>query len=212
SRQVVAARLMQAGELEYSELLKRHLAEHRKYFRRVSIQIGPSSTTSKPVPTDARIFDFGSGKDPGLAALYVQFARYLLLACSRPGSQPANLQGIWNDKLDPPWGCKCTININTQMNYWPAQPAALSECVEPLFSLLEDLASAGKKTAREHYGARGWVAHHNVDAWRATAPADGAAWGLWPTGGAWLCLHLWESYQYTLDLAQLKRAYPLLKG
>ncbi|HEY4159687.1 MAG TPA: hypothetical protein VGM29_16365, partial [Polyangiaceae bacterium] len=152
------------------------------------------------------------GRDPGLAALYVQYARYLMLACSRPGGQPATLQGIWNDKVQPPWGCKYTININTEMNYWLVDAAALPECNEPLFAMLEDLAQSGQHTAARHYGAGGWVAHHNVDLWRATHPIDGAEWGLWPMGGAWLSLHLWEHYRFTLDREHLRRAYPILAG
>ncbi len=142
----------------------------------------------------------------------MQYARYLLLACAREQSQPANLQGLWNDKLHPPWGCKCTININTEMNYWVTQPAALTECDEPLLRAIEDLAISGQATAKAHYGARGWVAHHNIDLWRATAPVDGAEWGLWPLGGAWLSLQLWDHYQFTLDSSYLNRIYPLLKG
>ncbi len=209
--ELVRARLAAAARRSYDVLLDRHLAEHRRRFRRLSIELGPVNS-SHELPTDHRLAELGPAKDPALAALYVQYARYLLLACSREDSQPANLQGLWNDKLEPPWGSKCTININTQMNYWPAQPAALWECAEPLYELVMDLARAGQKTARSHYGARGWVAHHNVDLWRATAPVDGARWGLWPLGGAWLCLHLWEAYEYSQDVAQLERFYPLLKG
>ena len=208
---IVEERLGRAGELGFEALLERHLADHAPQFGRLSIELGAPSASSS-LPTDMRIAGFGSDADPALAALYVQYARYLLLACSRAGSQPANLQGIWNDKLDPPWGSKCTININTEMNYWPAHPAALPECAEPLFALVEELAEAGRKTARAHYGARGWVAHHNTDLWRGTAPIDGVEWGLWPTGGAWLCLHLWDHYRFTLSRLHLERAYPLLKG
>jgi alpha-L-fucosidase 2 len=208
---VVRARLQWASQFGYEQLFERHLADHQSQFRRLMIEIGDASVTS-PHPTDERIARFASGEDPGLAALYVQYARYLLLACSRPTSQPANLQGLWSDSLDPPWGSKCTININTEMNYWPAHPGALPECAEPLFGLVEDLAKTGQKTARVHYGARGWVAHHNIDLWRATAPTDGAEWGLWPMGGAWLCLHLWDHYRFTLSHDHLARAYPLLKG
>lgn len=195
----------------FERLLERHLADYQPRYRRLSIAIG-SPTLNAVLPTDARIAAFESGQDPALAALYVQYARYLLLSCSRATSQPANLQGLWNDKLRPPWGSKCTININTEMNYWPALPGALAECTEPLFGLLEDLAQSGQKTARVHYGASGWVAHHNVDLWRATAPVDGAEWGLWPMGGAWLSLHLWDYYQFTLSRSHLERAYPVLKG
>jgi alpha-L-fucosidase 2 len=210
-QQIVQSRLQNAREFTFEQLCERHLADHQSRFRRLSIEIG-TPTQPASIPTDARIADFASGKDPALAALYVQYARYLLLACSRETSQPANLQGLWNDKLQPPWGSKCTININTEMNYWPAHPAALPECAEPLFRLVEDLAESGRATAKNHYGAPGWVAHHNTDLWRATAPIDGVQWGLWPMGGAWLCLHLWDHYQFTLSEDHLRRAYPLLKG
>jgi alpha-L-fucosidase 2 len=206
--EIVRARLDAARALSFEALRERHLAEHQPRFRRVHIDLG----RAPQLPTDRRIAEFEQGRDPALAALYVQYARYLLLACSRADSQPANLQGLWNDLVHPPWGSKCTININTEMNYWPAHPGALPECAEALFGLVEGLAQRGQLTARGHYGARGWVTHHNADLWRATAPVDGAEWGLWPMGGAWLCLHLWEYYQFTLDREKLARAYPLLKG
>jgi len=192
---LVATRLAEARDLDFEQLLARHLADYQPRFRRFSLELGPCAVGT----TDQRLAAFSTGSDPGLAALYVQYARYLLLACSRPGSQPMNLQGLFNDKLSPPWGCKCTININTEMNYWPALPAALEECLEPLASLLEDLVHTGGHIAQSHYGARGWVAHHNVDLWRAAAPTDGVEWGLWPMGGAWLALTLWESYEYSLS-------------
>jgi alpha-L-fucosidase 2 len=135
-----------------------------------------------------------------------------LICASRPKSQPANLQGIWNDSLNPPWGSKYTININTEMNYWPAEVTGLAECTAPLIDMIRDLAETGAKTAREMYGARGWVAHHNTDLWRATAPIDGAQWGLWPTGGAWLCTHLWARYDYGRDAKWLATVYPLMRG
>jgi len=146
------------------------------------------------LPTDECIKRSEACDDPALAALYFQYGRYLLIACSRPGTQPANLQGIWNDMPSPPWGGKYTVNINTEMNYWPAQPANLGELVEPLVRLVRELSVTGARTAREMYGARGCVCHHNTDIWRATAPIDGAKFGLWPMGGAWLCTHLWEHY------------------
>jgi alpha-L-fucosidase 2 len=144
--------------------------------------------------------------------LYFQYARYLLISCSRPGTQPANLQGLWNDKLSAPWGSKYTININTEMNYWPAEPTNLAECVQPLVAMVKDLAVTGARTARVNYGARGWVAHHNTDLWRATAPIDAARYGMWPTGGAWLCKHLWDRYDYSRNRAYLAEVYPLMKG
>ena len=150
------------------------------------------------LPTDERIKNFAKGNDPQLAALYFQFGRYLLISCSRPGGQPANLQGLWDESMNPPWGGKYTININTEMNYWPAETCNLGECVEPLMAMVKDLTETGARTAKMHWGAGGWVAHHNTDLWRAAAPIDGP-WGLWPTGGAWLCQHLWEHYLFTGD-------------
>jgi len=152
------------------------------------------------------------GDDPLLAAQLFQYGRYLLIASSRPGTQPANLQGIWNNDTTPPWGSKYTININIQMNYWVAEACNLSECHEPLFRLVRELQGPGARTAKTHYGAGGWVAHHNTDLWRGTAPVDGARWGIWPTGGAWLSLHLWEHFLYTGDRAHLEASFPAMKG
>ena len=163
------------------------------------------------LPTDERIKGFAAGKDPGLAALYFQYGRYLLISSSRKGGQPATLQGLWNDSLNPPWGSKYTININTEMNYWPAEPANLGECIEPLMAMVEDLTETGARTAKVQWGARGWVAHHNTDLWRAAAPIDGP-WGFWPTGGAWLCQNLWEHYEFTRDKQFLARLYPATEG
>ena len=188
----------------------RHLADYQPLFRRVSLALGV--TPAADLPTDQRVLRSQTSDDPALSALYFQFGRYLLLACSRPGTQPANLQGLWNDRLNPPWGSKYTININTEMNYWPAEPLALQECVEPLIEMVRQMAVTGAVTARVNYGARGWVCHHNTDLWRATAPIDGARFGLWPLGGAWLCLHLWDHYDYGRDLEYLARVYPLMKG
>jgi alpha-L-fucosidase 2 len=183
---------------------------HRALFRRVSLDLGHTPAAERP--TDERIATSASSDDPALAALYFDYGRYLLIASSRPGTQPSNLQGIWNDSTKPPWESKYTININTEMNYWPAEPTALAECTQPLIDMVRDLAETGARTAREMYGARGWVAHHNTDLWRATAPIDGAQWGLWPTGGAWLCMHLWYRYDYGRDPAYLKSVYPLMAG
>ncbi len=207
---ITRAQLAAAAAQPYEALRAAHVAEHRRLFRRVSLDLG--STPAANLPTDLRIKDSQTSDDPALAALYFQYARYLLIACSRPGTQPANLQGLWNDKLSAPWGSKYTININTQMNYWPAEPANLAECVRPLVAMVKDLAVTGARTARVHYGARGWVAHHNTDLWRATGPIDAARYGLWPTGGAWLCRHLWDAYDYGRDRALLAEVYPLLKG
>ncbi len=199
-----------AAGKSFAQLQRRATEEHRRLFRRVSLDLGTSPAAA--LPTDQRIARSEQVDDPALAALYFDYARYLLIASSRPGSQPANLQGIWAEGLDPPWGCKYTININTQMNYWPAQRLALPECVEPLERMLRELAMTGERTARTMYGARGWVAHHNTDLWRATAPIDGAKWGMWPTGGAWLCTHLWEHYLFQPDRAWLASVYPVMRG
>lgn len=191
-------------------LRRAHVADHRSLFDRFDLDLG-SGPADIP-PTDARIAAMPLRDDPGLAALYTQYGRYLLIACSRPGGQPANLQGMWNEGLDPPWGCKYTININTQMNYWPAGPTGLDICAEPLLAMVEDLAITGARTARTMYGADGWVAHHNVDLWRATAPVDGPQWGLWPCGGAWLCNTLWDVWDHSRNPDMLRRLYPLLAG
>jgi alpha-L-fucosidase 2 len=187
-----------------------HIAAHQKLFHRVELALGTNEPPDSP--TDERIENFKNGNDPQFAALYFQFARYLLISSSRPGCQPANLQGIWNDSMTPPWECKYTININTEMNYWPADVANLGECVEPLTAMVLDLTQTGARTASVMYHARGWVVHHNTDLWRATAPVDGPTWGMWPTGGAWLCQNLWEHYLFTGDKDYLKKIYPALKG
>ncbi|WOF44134.1 glycoside hydrolase family 95 protein [Sphingopyxis indica] len=186
------------------------VAAHRALFRRVSLDLGTTPAALRP--TDERVRADRLADDPALAALYFDYGRYLLIASSRPGSQPANLQGIWNGSDDPPWQSKYTVNINTEMNYWPAEVTALGECTEPLLRMVRELAITGEKTAREMYGARGWMCHHNSDLWRATAPIDGAKWGMWPTGGAWLCTHLWERYDYGRDRDFLRAAYPLMRG
>jgi alpha-L-fucosidase 2 len=191
-------------------LRKVHVTDYQRFFRRVSLNLGSSPAASQP--TDERIRNFASVSDPQLAALYFQFGRYLLISSSRPGTQPPTLQGDWNDQMKPPWESKYTININTEMNYWPAETTNLSELVEPLVAMVLDLSRTGVRTAQVQYGARGWVAHHNTDLWRATAPIDGPAYGMWPTGGAWLCQHLWEHYEFTQDKGFLERVYPALKG
>ncbi|MFC3097488.1 glycoside hydrolase family 95 protein [Alteraurantiacibacter palmitatis] len=204
------ATLETVAGIGFDAIARRAAAAHQRLFRRVTLDLG--RTPSADLPTDQRIRESASRDDPALAALYFQYGRYLLITSSRPGTQPANLQGIWNDSNSPPWGSKYTININTQMNYWPAQPTNLPECAEPLFAMLRELAQSGARTAREMYGARGWVAHHNTDLWRASAPIDGAQWGLWPLGGAWLSLYLWEHYEYAPDRAFLAEVYPILAG
>ncbi len=205
SRTIAEARM-----LPYERLRSNHVAEHRRLFRRVQLDLG--HTAAMQLPTDQRIANFASADDPQLAALYFQYGRYLLISSSRPGSQPATLQGIWNDMMKPPWESKYTININTEMNYWPAEETNLAELVEPLVNMVMDLTVTGARTAKVQYGARGWVAHHNTDLWRATAPVDKATSGMWPTGGAWLCRALWRHYEYSGDPAYLAKIYPALKG
>jgi alpha-L-fucosidase 2 len=198
-----------AGE-KLEQLRDRHVQDYQAMFHRVSLDLGSTDAAAKP--TDQRVREFAKGNDPQLATLFYQFGRYLLISSSRPGGQPANLQGLWNDSLSAPWGGKYTININTEMNYWPAESANLSECTEPLFQLVSDIAETGARTAKEMYHARGWVCHHNTDLWRATGPIDYPYSGMWPTGGAWLTTHLWEHYQFTGDRHALESAYPILKG
>lgn len=197
-----------AAHRPFDELAEETATSHRRLFRRLELELGQAPDLT----TDRRLQRAETEDDPALAALYLQYARYLLICSSRPGTQPANLQGIWNAETNPPWGSKYTVNINTEMNYWPAEAAALPELVEPLDRLVREVAESGARTAREMYGARGWVCHHNTDLWRATAPIDGARWGLWPTGGAWLVLHLWDRYRYAPDDTYLASIYPLLRG
>jgi alpha-L-fucosidase 2 len=207
---ITRARIEAASTRHYKKLLERHMADHRRLFRRVGLNLGLTAAALQP--TDVRIRNSASSEDPGLAELYFGYARYLMICCSRPGTQPANLQGLWNDTPSAPWGSKYTININTEMNYWLAEPANLAECVRPLVAMVKELAVTGARTARVNYGARGWVAHHNTDLWRATAPIDAARYGMWPTGGAWLCKHLWDHYDYGRDRKYLAEVYPFMRG
>jgi alpha-L-fucosidase 2 len=207
---VVKNQIAAASKKPFARLLEAHVAEHQRLFRRVELDLG--QTASMKLPTDERIAHFAEGNDPQLAALYFQFGRYLLISSSRPGSQPANLQGIWNDSMSPPWGGKYTININTEMNYWPVESCALGECVEPLAAMVMDLTQTGARTAKTMFNARGWVVHHNTDLWRAAAPIDGSFYGIWPLGGAWLCQNLWEHYLFSGDEKYLRRIYPAMKG
>jgi alpha-L-fucosidase 2 len=193
-----------------ADLRREHIRAHRELFDSFSIDLG--RTPAADQPTDERIRAAETSDDPALAALYAQYGRYLLISSSRPGTQPANLQGIWNAGTNPPWGSKYTININTEMNYWPADPAHLGVCFEPLLKMVEQLAVTGARTAQTMYRARGWVTHHNTDLWRASAPIDGPNWGLWPLGGAWLCTTLWDHWDYSRDETFLRRLYPLMKG
>ncbi len=197
-----------AARRTWSDLRAEHVRDHQALFSRVSLDIGPQIRRA----TDERILDFPKGDDPGLAALHFHYGRYLMIAGSRAGGPPMTLQGPWNESMNPPWGSKYTININTEMNYWPAETCALSECHEPLFDLIRDLAESGQSTARDTYGARGWMAHHNTNGWRATAPVDGAFWGMWPTGGAWLCTHIIERWRFRRDREELARLAPLMRG
>ena len=177
------------------------------------MKIDLGTTESAQKETDIRVLDFQKGDDPQLAALLFQYGRYLLIASSRPGSQAANLQGVWNQDIEPSWESKYTVNINTEMNYWPAETTNLSECHEPLFNLIEDCSQAGALTAKNFYDCPGWVLHHNTDGWRGTAPINASNHGIWPSGGAWLCQHLWWHYQYTQDTEFLRnRAYPIMKS
>jgi alpha-L-fucosidase 2 len=195
----------------YEQLRAAHVADHQRLFRRVSLDLGPPP--AEDLPMDDRVLASKQQPDPALAALFFQYGRYLLIASSRPGGQPANLQGLWNDQLNPSWESKYTVNINAEMNYWPAEPCNLSECTAPLFDAIGDLAQSGRETARAHYDAPGWVLHHNFDLWRGTAPINASNHGIWPSGGAWLCQHLWWHYQYTGDRDFLRNiAYPLMKG
>ena len=205
--------LRELSRRSYGTLRSDHLADHQKLFRRVSLDLG--RTANADLPTDERQRQLKASpleNDPALAALHFQYGRYLLIASSRPGSQPANLQGVWNEELNPPWESKYTLNINAEMNYWPAEVCNLSETHEPFFDLIDDLTISGARAAKKQYGAKGWVVHHNTDLWRGAAPINNVD-GFWPTGGAWLCHHLWEHYLFTGDKAFLKkRAYPAMKS
>lgn len=206
-------RTKEAEALGYGSLYKRHTADMQALMSRVSFRLGKSGADVESMPTDARLERMSQGRlDLGLIGLYFQFGRYLMAASSRPGSLPATLQGIWNDQFLPPWDSKYTININTQMNYWLAEPGNLAECHEPLFDLIERMRESGRRTAREMYGCRGFVAHHNTDIWADTAPQDHyVPASYWPMGAAWLCLHLWSHYEYGQDRVFLERAYPVMR-
>ena len=199
-----------AKQKVFAEMLKAHIVAYQKYFNRVKLDLG--STPAAQLPTDERLKNFRSVNDPHFAALYFQFGRYLLISSSQPGGQPANLQGIWNGSLRPAWDSKYTININAQMNYWPAEKTNLSELHEPFIKMVKEMSVNGEKTAKDMYGARGWMAHHNTDIWRATGAVDGAFWGAWNNGGGWTSQHLWEHYLYTGDKDFLQSVYPILKG
>ena len=211
---ICRATLERAHHKSYAALRKAHTEDHQRLFRRVTLDLGAGPGAQKP--TDERLRSFSENHDQGLAALYFQYGRYLLIASSRPGGQPANLQGLWNELVKPPWSSNWTANINVQMNYWPAETCNLAECHEPLFDLIEGLSKNGRSTAKVNYGAAGWVSHHNVDLWRQSAPVgegEGSpTWANWPMSGPWFCAHLWEHYLFTGDGGHLKRVYPIMKG
>ncbi len=202
--------LNQALTKDFETIKNTHIGDYQKYFKRVTLDLGVSDAIQKP--TNERISLFSKQFDPQLASLYFQFGRYLLISSSQPGGQPANLQGIWNDMVTPPWDSKYTTNINAEMNYWPAEVTNLSEMHEPFIQMAKELSVTGHETAKMMYGANGWVLHHNTDIWRVTAPVDYAASGMWPTGGAWVCQDLWERYLYTGDTNFLREMYPIMKG
>ena len=207
--------LDRALQRSYSQLRSRHIEDHRKLFDRMSLTLGAPRAADQP--TDQRLSDFMQAPDPSFIALYFQFGRYLLISCSRPGTQPANLQGIWNDLVQPAWSCNWTANINLEMNYWPAETCNLSDCAEPLFALVNDLSETGSRAARESYARPGWVTHHNIDLWRAANPVGmgvgDPTWANWCMSGPWLCSHLYEHYRFTRNREFLeKQAYPLMKG
>ena len=209
-----AADLKKAMAESHDELLKRHREDHRRYFDRVALQLGGAEAGAAGAKTtDQRLVDFANGKpDPALAALYFNFGRYLLIGSSRPGGLPANLQGIWAEEIQTPWNGDWHLNINVQMNYWPALSANLAELQDPLDALIASLVKPGEKSAQAYYKARGWVAHAITNPWGFTAPGESAGWGATTGGSAWLCEHLWNRYEYTLDKAYLAKIYPILKG
>ncbi|WP_127124559.1 glycoside hydrolase family 95 protein [Pseudoflavitalea rhizosphaerae] len=204
-----AAALKKAAVFSYDAIRSAHIAAYRHYFNRVKLDLG--HTDAAKLPTDQRLKLFNSTEDPHLVTLYYQFGRYLLISSSQPGGQPANLQGIWNQHMRPPWDSKYTININAEMNYWPAERTNLSELHEPFLRMIRELAVTGRETARVMYGARGWMAHHNTDIWRVTGAVDGAQWGAWTAGGGWLVQHLWEHFLYNGDKKFLDSVYPVLR-
>ncbi|NUT47288.1 MAG: glycoside hydrolase family 95 protein [Saccharothrix sp.] len=207
---IARARLSGAQAMTYDVLRSRHVADYQRLFGRVTLDLG--RTPAADQPTDVRIAQHGSTTDPQLSALLFQYGRYLLISSSRPGTQPANLQGIWNDQLAPSWDSKYTINANLPMNYWPTDTTNLSECYEPVFRMVNDLTATGARTARAQYNAGGWVTHHNTDGWRGASVVDGALWGMWQTGGAWLSTLIWDHYLFTGDVEFLRTYYPALKG
>ena len=213
-RAVVDRQLKAAEAKPFAKLREDHVADHQRLFHRVDLRLGKEGEAAPgaELPTDERLERVKKGeKDAGLDALYFKYGRYLLIACSRPGGLPANLQGLWNDQLKAPWNSDYHLNINLQMNYWLAEPTNLAELHQPLFDFIESLRESGRKTARVHYNARGFMAHHITDIWGFTTPGDHPRAGLWPTGAAWLVQHLWEHYQFGRDRGFLAQAYPTMK-
>lgn len=204
--------LAKAVKKDYSDIKSKHSSYYSNQFQRMSLSLGETADSIRALPTDKRIRNFRNVNDPSLAALLFQYGRYLLISSSQPGGQPANLQGIWNKEPKAPWDSKYTININTEMNYWPADVTNLGELNEPLFNLIEELAENAQVTAKEMYGMPGWVAHHNTDIWRTSGVVDQARYGMWPMGGAWLTTHLWQHYLHTGDIEFLAKYYPVMKG
>lgn len=205
--------LASATKQKYNDLLKHHIEQYQKQYNRVKLQLGSDTISNKMLPTDQRLDSFYGSQDQGMVSLLFNYGRYLLISSSQgKNGQAANLQGVWNDKLYAPWDSKYTININAEMNYWPAEVCNISETAEPLFSMIRDLSETGARTAKTMYGCRGWMAHHNTDIWRIAGPVDGAFWGMFPNGGAWLATHLWTHYEYTLDKDFLAEYYPIMKG
>ena len=195
---------------DYKTIRESSVEDYQNLFSRVSLNL-PVTPTSF-LPTDERMVSIQKDPDPQMASLSYQFGRYILISSSRPGTQPTNLQGIWNEDMNPSWDSKYTTNINTEMNYWPAEASNLSELTQPLFKMIEELTDQGAEVAKEHYGSKGWVFHQNTDIWRVAAPMDGPTWGTFTVGGAWLTTHIWEHYLYTQDINFLKKIYPIIKG
>ena len=195
---------------DYDTIKNGALKDYKILFERVELDL--PSTSNSYLPTDERMVNIQTNPDPQMSSLSYQFGRYVLISSSRPGTQPTNLQGIWNKDMNPSWDSKYTTNINTEMNYWPAEASNLSELTEPLFKMIEELTDQGTQVAKEHYGAKGWVFHQNTDIWRVAAPMDGPTWGTFTVGGAWLTTHLWEHYLYTQDKDFLEKVYPIIKG
>ncbi len=202
--------LKNARKHNYAALLSRHIKAYQQQYQRVKLHL--PSTANSQLPTDKRLEKFTGSTDWGMVALLFNYGRYLLISSSQPGSQPANLQGLWNDKRDAPWDSKYTININAEMNYWPSEICNLTETNAPFFEMIRDLSVTGAKTAKVMYNCGGWMAHHNTDLWRIAGPVDGAFWGMFPNGGAWLATHLWQHYLYTGDKKFLRQWYPVIKG